>query len=565
MFYQNKIKEEKQNLKVMWDIFGKVINPQKIKRPNNINALQIKETKKVNNKIIVNNKKITDDQEIANTINNFFSTVGPNLAKKHNPKPNEYKKYLKDKINSTIYLSPTNNPEIEELIINMNKKKPGGCDNISPKLLIATKHTMIPVLNHLYNLSFDTKTVPEKLKIAKLIAIFKKQLDEEKIIPGNYRPISLLSIIDKLLEKLMYSRLINFINKHKILYKYQFGFRKNHSTTLALIEITDNILQDLEKGKCSAGIFIDFKKAFDTVDHKILISKLEHYGIRGPALQWLKSYITDRQQFAFVNGKNSTMQKITCGVPQGSVLGPLLFLIYTNDIGNCTESKVRLFADDTNCFVRSDNYADLKKVITGTLKEIFKWCSDNKLTINIDKTCYSIFHKPTQKVPKFLNNIKFNDIIIKRQYTSKYLGLILDENLNYKPHITELTTKLTKIVNSFKIIKHYVPVNNRMLLFEAYFNSKIENGIELYGSANSSLIKKLQIKQNRALKILYNLDFLTPTRKLHKDYKVLLIKDKYKLNVVKFIYKQQNNLLPESFNNYFTKIKENHGHKTRKN
>ncbi len=314
--------------------------------------------------------------------------------------------------------------------------------------------TMVSILEHLFNLSFDTKTVPEKLKIAKLIAIFKKQLDEEKVIPGNYRPISLLSIIDKLLEKLMYTRLISFINKHKILYKYQFGFRKKHSTTLALIEITDNILQELEEGKCSAGIFIDFQKAFDTVDHNILISKLEHYGIRGPALQWLKSYISNRQQFAFVNGKNSTMQKITCGVPQGSVLGPLLFLIYTNDIGNCTKSKVRLFADDTNAFVNSDNYINLKKAITSTLKEIFTWCSDNKLTINIDNTCYSIFHKPNQKIPKFLNNIKFNKLIIKRQETSKYLGLMLDEILSYKPHITELITKLTKIVNYFKIIKH---------------------------------------------------------------------------------------------------------------
>ena len=304
--------------------------------------------------------------------------------------------------------------EIAKLIQNLNPKKTGGCDNISPRLLIAANETMTPLLEHLFNLSFKTKTVPEKLKIAKLIPIFKKQLDEERLIPGNYRPISLLSIIDKLLEKLMYSRLISFIKKHNILFKYQFGFRKQHSTTLALIEITDNIIKDLEDGKCSAGIFIDFKKAFDTVDHGILLSKLEHYGIRGPALQWLKSYISNRQQFAHVNGKNSTIQNITCGVPQGSVLGPLLFLIYTNDIGNSTESKIRLFADDTNSFVNSDNYTELKKVITKTLKEIFTWCQDNKLTINIDKTCYSIFHKPN------IINIKGCKPTRDGRFTSEY-------------------------------------------------------------------------------------------------------------------------------------------------
>jgi len=420
---------------------------------------------------------------------------------------------------------------------------------------------MIPILEHLFNLSFTTKTVPDKLKIAKIIAIFKKQLDEERLIPGNYRPISLLSIINKLLGKLMYTRLISFINKHKILYKYQFGFRKKHSTTIAIIEITDNIIKELEEGKCSAGIFIDFQKAFDTVDHNILISKLDHYGIRGPVLEWLKSYITNRQQYAYVNGKESKLQHITCGVPQGSVLGPLLFLIYSNDIGNCTDSMIRLFADDTNGFVNSHDYPSLKKAIISTLKEIFTWCSDNKLSINMDKTCYSIFHKPNQKIPKLLNNIKINGNIIKREESTKYLGILLDETLSYKNHINDLTTKL---VNSFKIVKHYVPVNNRILLFEAYFNSKIQYGIELYGSANQTLIKKLQVKQNRAIKTLFNLDFLTPTKQMHKDYKLLMVNDKYKLSIGKFAYKYQNNLLPEAFEHYFSNIKDNHYHMTRR-
>jgi len=553
LYYQNKIQQEKQNLKVMWNIFGTVINPKKIKQSSKINELK------------VGNKTVTDDQDISNAINNFFSTVGSKLAEKHNTDINDHKKYLTNRINSTIYLFPTNKLEISNLIQKLDPKKPGGGDNISPKLIIATKDTIIPLLEHLFNLSFDTKTVPDKLKIAKLIPIFKKILDEERLMPGNYRPISLLSIINKLLEKLMYARLISFINKHKVLYKYQFGFRKNHSTTLALIEITDNILKDLEEGKHTAGIFIDFKKAFDTVDHSILFSKLEHYGIRGSVLEWLKSYLKNRQQYSYVNGKNSTQQLITYGVPQGSVLGPLLFLIFTNDIGNCTESKIRLFADDTNAFVNSDSYTGLKSKISSTLKEIFKWCSDNKLTINMDKTCYTIFHKPKQKIPKFLNNIKINKNIIKREATSKYLGILIDETLSFKPHITELLTKLTKITNSFKIVKHYVPISNRKLLLEAYFMSRLQYGIEIYGSANNQLIHKLQIKQNRAIKTLYNLDFLTPSKKMHKDYNVLMVKDRYKLNISKFVFKQQNNQLPIILGDYFSNVKDSHNHKTRTN
>ena len=553
MYYQNKIQQEKQNLKVMWNIFGSVINPKKIKQNTKIDELTI------------GNKSIKDYQEISNAMNNFFSTVGSKLAEKHKTDDNSHKKYLTNRINSTIYLFPTNQSEIADLFAKLDLKKPGGGDNVSPKLLVASKETTIPLLEHLFNLSFNTRVVPEKLKLAKLIPIFKKVLDEERLEPGNYRPISLLSIINKLLEKLMYKLLISFVNKHKVLYKYQFGFRKNHSTTLALIEITDNILKDLEEGMHTAGIFIDFKKAFDTVDHNILFSKLEHYGIRGQALDWLKSYLTNRQQFAYVNGKNSTKQKITYGVPQGSVLGPLLFLIFTNDIGNCTESKIRLFADDTNSFVNSDSYTGLKKIISSTLKEIFKWCSDNKLTIATDKTCYTIFHKPKQKIPKFMNSININNIKIKREETSKYLGIILDETLSFKPHITELISKLTKITNSFKIVKHYVPIKNRKTLFEAYFVSKLQYGIEIYGSASNQLMHSLQIKQNRALKTLYNLDFLTPTKKIHRDYKILSVKDRYKLNISKFVYKQQNNQLPEILKKYYSNVKDSHNHKTRTN
>jgi len=225
---------------------------------------------------------------------------------------------------------------------------------------------------------------------------------------------------------------------------------------------------------------------------------------------------------------------------------------------------VRLFADDTNSFINSNDYTTLKKLLISTLKEIFNWCSDNKLSINIDKTCYSIFHKPNQKVPSFLNNIKINGNIIKREESTKYLGVLIDDTLSYKNHINDLTTKLTKIVNSFKIVKHYVPEKNRILLFEAYFNSKIQYGIELYGSANQSLINKLQIKQNRAIKTLFNLDYLTPTKQLHKDYKILMVSDKYKLSLGKFTYKQLNNLLPEAFENYFSIIKDNHEHMTRR-
>jgi len=340
---------------------------------------------------------------------------------------------------------------------------------------------------------------------------------------------------------------------------------QNHSTTLALIEIIDNILTDLEEGNYVAGLYIDLSKAFDTVDHNILIKKLQFCGIRGQASKWFESYLSERKQFTIVNNKHSELKTIKYGVPQGSVLGPLLFLIFTNDIVNCTqeENKTRLFADDTNIFISRDNPKALKDSITTVLLDLFEWCHHNKLTINLNKTCYTVFKTKNKKIPEFLNNIKIDKVLIQKVPSAKYLGVILDENLNWEEHIDNLNKSLIKTSNSFKIIKKKIHENNKLILYYAYIYSKIQYGIEMYGRASTTTLKKVQTQQNRALKILYNKDYLTPTKALHIDLNILLIQDIYRLNVAKFVYKQKNNLLPEIFNNLYIENNQIHTHNTR--
>ena len=209
---------------------------------------------------------------------------------------------------------------------------------------------------------------------------------------NNYRPVSLLCILSKVFEKVMYSRLSSFLERNKILLNNQFGFRKHNSAHMALMILLDKIVKALENGDNVIGIYLDFSKAFDTVDHGTLLLKLEHNGVRGSALKWFKTYLSDRQQYVTYNGVSSQLKNINCGVPQGSVLGPLLFLLYITDLSNVCKCTMPLFfADDTNLFINGSNINELESLINSELAEIAKWLKVKKLSLNINKTHYMIF------------------------------------------------------------------------------------------------------------------------------------------------------------------------------
>ena len=226
-----------------------------------------------------------------------------------------------------------------------------------------------------------TCVFPSVLKTAKVVPVFKK---DSKLDYSNYRPISLLSNIEKILEKLMYKRLYTFLNNNNIIYNLQCGFRQQYSTSHAFINITKNIKKALDDGNIGCGDFVDLQKAFDTVDHQILLAKLNHYRIRGVSNDWFKSYLSNHNQYVSINGFDSGLTSINCGVPQESVLGPLLFLLYINDLNQAIKfCKVHHFADDTNLLCLSNSIRKLNKLVNTDLKHLVNWLNANKISLNV--------------------------------------------------------------------------------------------------------------------------------------------------------------------------------------
>ena len=445
----------------------------------------------------------------------------------------------------SVFLSPCTESEIEKILDQLPNKRSSGYDGVSNVLLKELKTELKCPLAQIFNKSMQTGVFPKSMKHAEVVPLYKAGLKNQTT---NYRPISLLLTLSKLLEKVMYNRTYNFLNDSQI-YSSQYGFRKNHSCDNAISELVGTIVKGWEKKESTLAIFLDLSKAFDTLEHTVLYSKLEKYGIRGSALNWYKSYLSDRSMSVKCKVKEtgtycrSDSYNVEYGSLQGSCLGPLLFLIFCNDIYRILEfCNCILFADDTTIYKSHTNPVYLEWSMNEDLKLISDWFKANKLTLNLNKTVCMLFSHKAQKAIKIKINI--DNVEIPQVANTKFLGIYIDEKLNWKKHVDHLTRKLKSNTKLLQENKKLVSKHVLKILYHSQIFSHLAYGIGIWGNlAASTDLTKLQKLQNKC--IITMLGKKSIVKKDFADLGILRVKEIIKLENLKFAYKLNKNLLPK--------------------
>ena len=503
---------------------------------------------------------ITNDPVvIADAFNNYFVNIGPNLSSKIPEKGTQYRKYMPKGNEYSLFLLPATDKEVTNIIKQL-KDGASGRDGITSLSLKLVSDDIAKPLTRIVNLSFSQGVFPNELKIALVSPLYKAK---DPMFFSNYRPISLLSTFSKILERLMYNRLLDFLDKYKILNKYQFGFRRKHSTYMALIILLENLTKALENGESAIGIFLDFQKAFDTVNHSILLDKLYIYGIRGPALSWITSYLSNRCQYVVYNGYESERKYINCGVPQGSILGPLLFLIYINDLPAVSKLFMPiLFADDTNLFCTSQNVNSLIEEINRELANVYAWVQSNKLSLNIDKTIYMLFSPKCACKPSKIIVIDGQSIMEVNE--TKFLGVIIDNRLKWSSHLGHISNKIPKGIGIITKVRKVFDASTLMSLYNSLILPYIMYCVHVWGSAYETHLRQLMTLQNKIVKLIAGVPRRTNADALYVKLNILPLKKLFVYNVGLFMYKYDNDMLPELFADMFTPVCNIHNYDTRK-
>ena len=440
-------------------------------------------------KITVNKTDIFDAAKIADEFNKFLTNIRTDLTNKIPNASKPFDSYI-TKANTGMESQPLSINELKDVFFSLKINKSPGHDGVSFNIKKKSFGELCEPLKYLFNLSIVKRIFPDDLKIAKVTPIYKAGNSSNV---SNYRQIPVLPCFSKMLERIMYNCLQKYLKDQNILYDKQFGFQTGHSTDHTIALLVDQIYEAFEKNEYTLGVFIDLSKAFDTVDHSILLRKLELYGITGRNYAWIKSYLSNRLQYIQVDENCRTEYCVVkCGVPQGSILGPLVFLLYVNDLKDAfSVLDPTMFVDDTNLFYTHSYIQKLFSMMNEELASINQWFTSNKLSLDGKKTKYSCFHKPSKKadIPVMLPKLTISNHVIERQEFIKFLGILLDENLNWKEHIKHTENKIAKNLGLLYKARPFLERNALLSLHCSYIETYINYANIAWGSTCRTNLK----------------------------------------------------------------------------
>ena len=453
-YYQDKLQSDAGDLKKTWKTLNELMH--KPKKDTKISELRTDDNEMINS------------SQIPNEFNRYFIELGDKLCTNISPPTTTSEDYFADfncPANTLSYFKEISETEVLRLLHGLSVSKASGMDQISAKILKVAAPVIVPSLTLIFNQSIRTGIFPTDWKAAKVSPVYKSGA---KHCISNYRLISIIAIVAIIMEKLIHNHIYEYVTKSNVLSTSQHGFRPAHSTVTALLDITNRWYQNMDIGQLNGVIFLYLKKAFDTVNHEILLKKLNIYGIRGMALEWLRSYLIGRTQYCQINGQLSDPLTVITGIHQGSALGPLLFLIY-NDLPKCLgHTNINMFADDTQIETSSDDVSVITDKLNHDLENVSVWLSTNKLTLNMAKTEYMIIGSN-----KKLKQIDIESYIhiggnkIDKVKTTKSLGLMIDESLTWNAQVD----KITKKVNSgFSILRRLLDIVDYQTLITIYLS-----------------------------------------------------------------------------------------------
>lgn len=547
-YFEKELQNNSSNPRKFWEILRSALPEQSNKSSS------------IPTDLTVDGTKIDNPLTISECFNNFFCNIGENLAKNFQKyDKTNFKKFLRNRNPASLYLEPARVNEVINLINSINVNKSVGHDNIPPYFLRIASFIIAPVLCYYINNAFQYGIFPSTCKIAKVVPIFKSGKKDQVT---NYRPISILTCFSKIFEKLICTRIVSFFNKHSVIHPNQYGFQKQLSTSHAVIDVVSKCHDQMNDGNYTGLVLLDFQKAFDTVSHDILVQKLDHYGIRGTPNQLLASFLADRKQYISLLNDKSQMGHISYGVPQGSNLGPLLFLTYINDLPFAIDCDAKLFADDTCLISSANNPTRLESKLNYNLKLVHDWTLANRITINPKKSS-AIIIPPKERLVTPNLNIQIDSSAIAVQDSVKYLGIRIDNKLNFNNHIHFLEAKISKSVGILAKLKHVLPKKALTTLYFTMVHPHLLYGISIWGGTFKTYQNKLNTLQNKAVKIVTGANYYDHATPSYIDLNLLKLPDLYQHEIAKLMFRQTNNNFPLTFSNFFIKTTEVHYKTTR--